>query len=212
MEIKILSFAILVSAIIAIIYRQQKNNKMFSVFKPLTTILIIILAFVIHKQSSNTYTSLMIVSLLFALVGDIFLISKKYFLPGLFSFLISHIVFTVGFTSLFCFSLEVLPLLVLILIGALYFNVLRKHLNKMTVPVLIYLTVILVMNWQAVGLVFINQSLVFLALALGSLLFTFSDAILAYDMFKKPFKAAELLILSTYWSAIYIFTLAGWFI
>lgn len=154
----------------------------------------------------------MIPSLLFALLGDIFLIGKKYFLQGLSSFLIAHIGFTIGFTSLFGFSWEILPLLFLIVIGALYFNVLRKHLNKMTIPVLVYLTVILVMNWQAVGLVFNDQSIVFLGLAFGSLLFTFSDAILAYDMFKKPFKSAELLILSTYWSAIYIFTLAGWFI
>lgn len=212
MEIKMLSFAIMVSAIIAIIYRQQKNNKMFSVFKPLTTILIIILAFVIYKQSSNTYTSLMIVSLFFALVGDIFLISKKYFLPGLSSFLIAHIVFTVGFTSLFGFSWEIIPILVLIVFGAVFFNLLRKNLHKFTIPVIIYITVILLMNWQAIGLIFHDQSMVFIGIAVASLLFTISDSILAYDMFKKPFRIAEVLILSTYWGAIYIFTIAGLYI
>src|SRR5690554_1110407 len=97
MTLIILSIAILISAIIAIFYRQKQNNKMFSVFKPLTTILIIALAVVIHQESASTYSQLMIASLLFALIGDIFLINKKYFLQGLTSFLIAHIGFTIGF-------------------------------------------------------------------------------------------------------------------
>lgn len=212
MTIQILTFAIFISAIVAIIYRQRKNNKMFSIFKPLTTILIISLAVIIYQKAPNTYTTLMIASLLFALVGDIFLISKKYFLQGLSSFLIAHIGFTIGFASLFGFSWEIIPIVVLVLIGGLFFNVLRKELHKMTIPVLIYISVILIMNWQAIGLVIHDQSIVFVVLAIGSLFFTISDAILAYDMFKKPFKAAEVLILSSYWLAIYIFTIAGLYI
>jgi len=72
-----LSVAIIISAIIAIINRQQKNNRMFRVFKPLTTILIIALAIVIYLKAPSTYTVLMIASLLFALIGDVFLINKK---------------------------------------------------------------------------------------------------------------------------------------
>lgn len=212
MTLIILSIAILISAIIAIFYRQKQNNKMFSVFKPLTTILIIALAVVIHQESASTYSQLMIASLLFALIGDIFLINKKYFLQGLTSFLIAHIGFTIGFTSVFGFSWEWLPLIFLLLVGGVYFNVLRKHLFKMTIPVIVYIVVILIMNWQAIGLLLLDQSLVFMVLVLGSLSFTFSDAVLAYDMFKKPFRMAEILILSSYWMAIYIFTLAGWFI
>src|SRR5690554_3439635 len=113
MTIQILTFAIFISAIVAIIYRQRKNNKMFSIFKPLTTILIISLAVIIYQKAPNTYTTLMIASLLFALVGDIFLISKKYFIQGLSSFLITHIGFTIGFASLFGFSWEIIPIVVL---------------------------------------------------------------------------------------------------
>src|SRR5690554_7597792 len=69
----------------------------------------------------------------------------------------------------------------------------------MTIPVIVYIVVILIMNWQAIGLLLLDQSLVFMVLVLGSLSFTFSDAVLAYDMFKKPFRMAEILILSSYW-------------
>jgi len=207
-----LSVAIIISAIIAIINRQQKNNRMFRVFKPLTTILIIALAIVIYLKAPSTYTVLMIASLLFALIGDVFLINKKYFLQGLSSFLIAHIGFTVGFTSLFGFSWEIIPLLILLIVGGLFFNLLRKDLYKLKFPVLFYISVILIMNWQAIGIVQQDQSLVFVVLATGALLFTVSDAILAYDMFKKPFNLAEVLLLSTYWAAIYIFTISGLFI
>ncbi|HLV42359.1 MAG TPA: lysoplasmalogenase [Brumimicrobium sp.] len=210
--IEILSFGILISAIIAIVFRQRKNTKMFSIFKPLTTILIISVAVLIHQKINNTYTTLMIVSLIFALIGDVFLIGKKYFIHGLLSFLIAHVLFTLGFTSLFGMSWEILPIVLLLIIGIVFFNVLRKDLHQLKVPVIIYIAVILFMNWQAIGLLYHDNSLVFIVLAIGSILFTFSDAVLSYDMFKKPFRSAEILILSTYWSAIYIFTIAGLYI
>ncbi|RYM34574.1 lysoplasmalogenase [Brumimicrobium glaciale] len=212
MILEAISLTILFSAIIAIFFRQRKNNKMFSIFKPLTTILIISLAAIMHLESPTTYSTLLIVSLIFALIGDIFLIGEKYFLQGLSSFLIAHIIFTVAFTDLFGFSWEILPLVILIIIGALFFNSLRKYLHKFTIPVLVYLIVILIMNWQAIGLLYHNQSFAIIGLAIGSIFFTFSDAIIAFDKFKKPIKNAEILILSTYWIAIYTFTIVGLYI
>jgi len=51
----------------------------------------------------------MIGALLFSLIGDVFLINEKYFLQGLASFLIAHICFTIGFTSLHGFSFNLIP-------------------------------------------------------------------------------------------------------
>jgi len=97
MEIPFLSITVLISAIIAIVYRQRENVKMYSIFKPLTTVLIIIIALIIFNKTASAYSALMIVALLFSLIGDVFLISKKYFLPGLSSFLLAHICFTIVF-------------------------------------------------------------------------------------------------------------------
>lgn len=209
MKIEILSLAILVSAIIAVIFRQRENIKMYSVFKPLTTVLIILLAVIIYKKLPSTYSTIMIVSLIFSLIGDIFLINNKYFLQGLSSFLLAHIGFTIGFTSLCGFSWNIIPIAVLIIVGSVYFNFLRKDLHIYTIPVVIYITAIIIMNWQAISLIFHDHTLVFFGIAVASMLFTFSDSIIAYNMFKKPFKIAEILILTTYWIAIYIFTIAG---
>ncbi|MCJ8290861.1 MAG: lysoplasmalogenase [Crocinitomicaceae bacterium] len=212
MEIPFLSIAVLLSAIIAIVYRQKENVKMYSVFKPLTTVLIIIIALIIFNETASVYSELMIVALLFSLIGDVFLISKKYFLPGLSSFLLAHICFTIGFASIYGFDWNAVSLVPLVIIAGVYYNFLRKDLKKYSIPVLVYMTVIVVMNWQAINLSISSGELVFLGIAFGSILFSFSDSILAYNKFKKPFKIAEILILASYWISIFTFTILGLYI
>jgi uncharacterized membrane protein YhhN len=212
MKIEILSLVALISTIIAVIFRQRENIKMYSIFKPLTTILIILIALIVYQNFPSTYSAIMIASLVFSLIGDIFLINKKYFLHGLSSFLLAHIGFTIGFASLFGFNWFIIPLIILILAGGIYYNYLRKDLHKYSIPVAVYIIVIIIMNWQAVGLVINSNAFIFFGIAIASLLFSFSDSIIAYNKFKKPFKIAEILILSTYWMSIYIFTIAGLYI
>ncbi|MCK4813724.1 MAG: lysoplasmalogenase [Candidatus Marinimicrobia bacterium] len=209
MKIEILSLGILISAIFAIIFRQRDNIKMYSVFKPLTTILIISIAIIAYFRFSSNYTTMIIVSLVFSLIGDILLINKKYFLYGLSSFLLAYIGFTIAFSSLYGFHWNIIPLVILVLITGSYFIYLRKDLHKYSIPVAIYMTVIIIMNWQAIGLIFSNMSIVFFGIAIASLLFTFSDSLIAYNKFKRSFKIAEILILSTYWMSIYLFAIAG---
>jgi uncharacterized membrane protein YhhN len=212
MIIETLSLLTLLSAIIAIIYRQKENTLMYSLFKPLTTIIIISIGLFIYYKTSSTYSAITLVALLFSLIGDIFLISDKYFLPGLVSFLIAHICFIIGFTSLYGFNFNLTPLVFLTIIGGLYYMYLKKDLKAYAIPVLIYIVVILVMNWQAINLIISSGKEIFYSLAIASILFSFSDSILAYNKFKKPLKSAEALILSTYWIAIFTFTLVGLFI
>jgi len=47
MTIILLSLFFIISAIVAIVYRQNENVKMFSVFKPLTTVLVILIAVIV---------------------------------------------------------------------------------------------------------------------------------------------------------------------
>ena len=212
MTIEILSLVVLFSAILAIVFKQKANTTLYSIFKPLTTLLIISIAALIFYETSNTYSSIVIVALIFSLIGDIFLITDKYFLPGLASFLIAHICFIVGFISLYGFNFNLAPILPLLLIGGGYYKYLRKDLKEYSIPVLVYITVILIMNWQAINLIISSGNQIFYVLAIAAILFSFSDAILAYNKFKKPFKSAEPIILSTYWIAIFTFTIIGLYI
>jgi uncharacterized membrane protein YhhN len=212
MEIVILSLAILVSAIIAIFYKQKEDIKMYAVFKPLTTILIIVVSIIINFHKPNTYNFTILIALLFCLAGDIFLIYKRLFMFGLFSFLLAHVVLIVSFSSLFGFCWNVVPLLLFSAIAICFYWYLKSNLKHYKIPVAVYIAVIVVMSWQAVGLLFQNYSMVYVLIAIASILFFVSDSILALKRFKKPNKYAEVFILSTYWSAIFIFTTMGLFV
>jgi len=212
MVIGILSLLVFVSGLSAIIFRQKEEICLFTFFKPFTTILIIVIAVIIHFESHSIYSNTIIYTLFASLAGDIFLINKKYFLYGLTSFLLAHIGFTIGFASLFGFSWNIISLMILMLVGVTFFIFLRKDLGRYRYPVAIYISVIVIMNWQGINLILRDRSLVHFAIAFATLLFSFSDSIIAYNIFRRPFKIAEILILSTYWTAIYILTISGLYI
>jgi len=212
MEIIILSTLALVSALFAIIYRETANAKLFRIFKPLTTILIIGIGGFVYSETRSLYAILVLASLFFALVGDIFLINDKYFLQGLSSFLIAHILFTVGFAKIDGFLWNPIVLAILILIGGGYFKLLKKNLADFAIPVAVYILVIVIMCWQAVSLSVIEITTFTTLVAVGSVFFVISDAIIAYAKFINKFKFSETMILGLYWLAIYSLTLSGKFL
>ena len=212
MIIVIISFFILVSAAIATYFRMKGNQKFFGVFKPITTILIIALAGYGNYQNPTDYSIIIIYGLILSLIGDVFLVYKKYFLQGLIAFSFAHIAFLFAFISLFDFSINVYALMILAIISLAYYSFLYKSLASFKIPVAIYIFIIVMMNLQAWGLMIYDFKPEFIAIAIGSLFFSFSDMVIAYDKFKKPFRFSEALILLTYWIAIYIFALASLYI
>jgi uncharacterized membrane protein YhhN len=210
--VKILSLFTFIAAGMAIYFRQHNILKMYAFFKPLTTLLIIGISILIYQKQQNSYSGILIVALLFSLIGDIFLIGENYFIYGLGSFLLAHIIYTAAFIWIGGFNNQLIIFILLLLIGGSYFLFLRKGLGNYTIPVGIYLLIILVMNWQAIGLAITNKETVSIMIAVAAILFALSDATIAYSKFIKPFKIAEIIILSTYWIAIYTFTISGLFL
>lgn len=211
MNTGIFSAAALISAFLAINFRQRHNAKMYAAFKPFTTLIILLIAISTCLKYKNNYSSNIIPALVFCLIGDVLLINKKYFILGLSSFLIAHICFTIAFSSIYGFCWKVLPLLLLLLIMGLFINYLKRDLHRYFLPVIFYSIAILFMNWQATGLIYMERSIPAYGVAVASLLFLFSDSVIAYTRYKKAFKSAEILVLSSYWTAIYIFAIAGMF-
>lgn len=207
--ITILSTVFFLLVILSIYSKESGKINYYFYLKPLTTSILILISSLIYLDTESSYSLFISISLLFSLIGDIFLLKDDRFVKGLASFLLAHIGFTMAFTSFYGFDIYLPPLLILLLTGLIYFFYLKKDLKQFTIPVFIYLMVIIVMNWQAINPYLIVQNQMFLGIALGSVLFTFSDALIAFQKFKRSFKGAEILILSTYWIAIYLFTIAG---
>ena len=203
---KALNTTIAIAAVLAIVFRMQENEFWFTIFKPLTTILIISVPLLFgRKRITNgmkPYFFLIVYGLVFCLFGDVFLIGDGFFIYGLLSFLIAHILFAFAFMSIGGFKANFRPLIILSIIGLTYYLFLYGDLGDMAIPVLVYFLFILFMCWQGISLYLSDKKRMFLYVAVAVVLFMLSDSLLAFNKFKMPFQLAGILVLTTYWLAI----------
>lgn len=199
---KILNLAILISALAAIYSQYIKNLELYNYLKPLTTILIIAVVIVFGKRKPKKYFITVLTALLFCLLGDTLLLNKNYFIYGLASFLVAHILFAYSFISLNGINLNIRPLVVLLTTGIAYYSFIYKGLGELVIVVGVYILFILFMCWQGINLYIKHKGGVFLTIAIAVSLFLISDAILAYNKFVQAFNYSGVLILLTYWLAI----------
>ncbi|MGB1037351.1 MAG: lysoplasmalogenase [Bacteroidia bacterium] len=210
----IISLSILAAilALASIVVKVIGKQKYYDILKPLTSICILVIAFIVHRETSSVYSSVMIGGICLSLIGDVFQLRESRFVHGLAAFLFAHLFFALGFISIYGFYTGIAPLIGLLVIGLYYYSTLQSSLGKYRLPVLVYILVIIIMNWQATGLAITGDGLPFLMICIASLLFSFSDAVIAYDKFKRHFSSAQIWILSTYWIAIYVFVIAGLYV
>jgi len=199
---QILLFAIFVSGLF-FIYFDLRNKSIFRyIFKPLTTILIILLAVFQLPEVSDQYKYLIISGLVFSLVGDIFLmLPKDRFIAGLGSFFVAHIFYILAFAGDFGPYWGWGYLVPIVIYAVVFLIILLPRTKKMSIPVIAYVLVIGVFLWQASGRgYFLGGSSPALAF-FGAILFVASDSILAYNRFVKEYKFAQVFIMLTYWLA-----------
>ncbi len=212
MLIDFISFAILLSAVVAIISHYWLKRYWFYIFKPLTTILIGYLAYIVYQTNQQPYSFLILISLPLALVGDILLVNYKYLKQGLISFAMVHFGLILAMSATEYQTFNLVLLFPLILFGIGFYSFLWSYLKGYRLLIGIYMLIILAMNWYAVSIFYATQTKFTTMVALGSVLFTLSDSIIALNLFKKRMLISELLILSTYWLAIFLLTYAAIFL
>ncbi len=179
------------------------------IFKPLTTALIILLAFQLDSGNYTIYKILILTGLLFSLIGDVFLmLPKDRFIAGLVSFLVAHLLFIGAMVSDLGPFYAWIPFIPIAVYMIIFLWILLPKTGKMTIPVLVYALVIMLFLWQAAGRAWYlagdSSSYAFI----GAVLFVISDSVLAYNKFVKSFKLAELLIMLSYWSALVLLALS----
>ena len=203
----VLNFLILVSALVAILLDYQ-GSAWYMALKPLTTILVILLV-VLTKNTQLTYKRTLLIALCFCLLGDVLLLDPDYFVFGLGSFLIGHLLFARGFITLGGFQKNGMALIVLLIFGIALYAWLYPDLGPLKYPVAAYVLVILSMAWLGISLYLKNKIKPYALIAVGVVLFMFSDSMIAVNKFKTPFALSGVVILSTYWLAITLIANAG---
>jgi uncharacterized membrane protein YhhN len=181
------------------------------VAKPL---IMITLAFyyLVNTPSRNL---LFLTAMGFCWLGDVFLMFQQdqqlFFMAGLSSFLIGHVLYIVCYrqmrnaessglqsTQKVRFSLPI------ILAGTGLVVILYPSLGDMVLPVMIYALVITVMSLQALFRYGFTNRASFKFIFIGAVLFMISDSLLAVNKFLTPFPYASLSIMFTYIAAQYL--------
>jgi uncharacterized membrane protein YhhN len=209
MLVIILTVLAFCSAVLTILSAYQKRHLTHYLFKPLTMIFIIVIALFQEHSTSPFYRQAIIAGLIFSLAGDIFLmLPQDRFIPGLVSFLAAHVFYIVAFMGESSRALSFYTLIPFVIYGCLMLSVLWPHLGKMRLPVVMYMLAILVMGWTAAGRRLLTEQEGSLLAFLGAILFIVSDSALALDKFKGRFRSAQLIILSTYFTAQWLIALS----
>lgn len=179
------------------------RNDAFFILKPLCTIAILIFAIAYRNLSLKNYALQIAIGLFFCLLGDCFLLIDAYFIYGLLSFLMAHLIFLYAFIKRQGWQWRPEVAVLLLFFAGAVFSLISKDLGTLFNPVLIYLIVIVLMSWQGWAMT-LNPKMEqrrFLGGAVS--LFLVSDSLIAINKFSYPFSLSGVLILATYWFAIY---------
>lgn len=197
----VLSVMVPFAAALDIVFDARGKRAAVYVLKPLTTLLILLVALVAPAGDAPLYQVLIVCGLVASLAGDVFLMLPGNQLPqGLASFLVAHLLYTAAFAQR-PVQLSLPAASMLAAFGVSLVLNLWPHLGRMRRPVILYAAALLVMAWMAFGVWIANRDVSSATLSVGALLFVVSDSALASDRFVKRHSWGQPLVLSTYFAA-----------
>jgi len=171
-------------------------------FKPLALCALLPLAALAPAPHGARYQGAVALGLVCSLIGDVFLmLPRDRFVPGLASFLLAHVAYVVAFTAGVPAGSHPALLLPLAAVAGPLLWALWPGLRQLRVPVLIYTAVILLMVWRAWARNATFPSLGTTFATAGATLFMVSDALLALNRFRRPFRPAQALVMTSYIAA-----------
>lgn len=213
--------------------RESRSGKY--IFKPLTTILILLVAATglaaglapagpgageAATAGALRYGGWILTGLAFSLAGDILLMLPNRFKAGLAAFLLAHLAYLVALTPTLALGWpDGLAWLVLGATVVLIYQRLRAGLVErgelgLSTPVLAYMLVISAMVWRALAGLWspVAPAAVPALAAAGAVLFYLSDGALAWDRFVRPLPGRDALVMIPYYGGQLLIALsvAGW--
>ena len=201
-----LLLAVIASALLAVLAGPLQLPWLAFVFKPLTTILILVYAWPRGADEPPVRRWLRL-GLALSLLGDVALLwPQQGFLPGLIAFQLAHLSYIVAFSRRARFAARWQPFALYGVVSLAILSQLWSGLPAaLRVPVMAYVLCLATMAAQAAVAWLVargsERERSWRSAAIGGALFVASDALLATDKFLAPLPASALWILATYWVA-----------
>lgn len=203
---------IVVSAVLAIAGAMLGDGWLLlhQVAKPLTTMLILLAAGQAVPALSPRYRLLVLIGLSLSLVGDVLLMPPWHlFVPGLIAFLVAHLFFIPAFAPGASNRSRIIALLIYSAIAVINLNfLLPKVPDDLKLPVTAYVVVLVLMAslagaraWTCRHDVRLRDSARWAGI--GGALFVVSDSLLAWNLFGGGLPMSSLLVLSSYFAAVW---------
>ncbi len=207
-----LAVSIVISALVTIrAAYSPARRRWFYVFKPLTTILILLAAVLTPSFGSSSSAIMIAAGLGFSLAGDIFLmLPDKYFIWGLGSFLVAHLCYIPAFISRSGFRESLWISLPFVVAALAVVSLVTSRAGAMRWPATVYGLVIMVMAWRACAAWAILGSFPALLALAGALLFVASDTLLATNRFIRQFRLSQAAVLGTYYAGQALIAASLW--
>jgi len=146
---------------------------------------------------------LVIAALVFSWAGDVLLIQKEkptFFRLGLAAFLLSHVLYAIAFVAL-AGSVNVLALVVSAVVAVPLGIAMLRLINPdaaMKIPVTAYAVVIILMSMAALQLMLVRPGFPGVQVYVASLVYIFSDALMAYLLFHRQAKYFNVITMIPY--------------
>ncbi|HEX4909382.1 MAG TPA: lysoplasmalogenase [Permianibacter sp.] len=178
---------------------QYSRQRWYPLLKPLPLLLLI--SAVVQAPEFTGKTAVLL-ALAGGWLGDVALLFRRGFLPGLLAFLLGHLAMAV---ALWQHGAGLNPWLIglVLLVALLMQRALRPPGRVLNLAVLVYGAVLGVVAVLAIPLSFQQAGAWPLALAAG--LFVLSDSLLGWNKFRRPLPTAQLWILGSYFAAQCLF-------
>lgn len=161
-------------------------------------------------------------SLFFSWVGDVALqfadgniltsaSAELFFLIGLGSFLIAHIIYFIAFNipggKNSIFTTRIYQTVLVLIYGFIMLYFLYRRLGDMKIPVIIYTAIILLMLLSALNRYGKVNGISYVLVVCGAILFVISDSLIAITRFQMKINFAGTIIMITYVAAQYLIVL-----
>jgi len=202
--------AICLADIIAIQYGEQYSY-MELLCKPL--IMISIIGFTYKYLKEKPFYRIILFAFIFSWLGDVFLLGQSnhvlFFVAGLASFLISHLLYAAYFYKSVNKKWNQIKSILatqifLVLLVVLFYGFMYPGLGELSFPVLFYVSAIGFMGILAVNRYKQVNSLSFWFVLLGAFSFILSDSLIGFNKFVNPIPFAHTLIMLFYCLAQYL--------